>query len=393
MGVLKEEVGEGVLLGDISRRLDLLEQSNANIIRMLAEIRTERGNRSARLYSECQCNTQVSILQEVCDARLRVIEEQQAALSAFGLKRKGRSLMSWWNHHAKPKLGRLQHHQPFPLHTWALPPKLARNDATCRPRISIVTPSFGQAPFIARTIESVLSQDYPQLEYFIQDGGSSDGTVEILERYSERLAGWASVPDSGQSHAINLGFARTSGEIMAWLNSDDLLLPGTLAYVGDYFAHNPGVDVVYGHRILIDEQDMEIGRWILPPHSDDVLSWADFIPQETLFWRRAIWDKAGGRVDESFRFAMDWDLLLRFRDAGARMVRLPFFLGAFRIHDAQKTSAAINSIGIGEMDRLRERHLGRRVSRDEIRRALVPYMLSHLAHDVILRVRRRMGFS
>jgi glycosyltransferase involved in cell wall biosynthesis len=221
----------------------------------------------------------------------------------------------------------------------------------------------------------------------VQDGGSHDGTVEILQRYADRLASWESRPDQGQSQAINLGFARTSGEIMAWLNSDDILLPGTLAYIARYFSRHPEVDVVYGHRIMIDEQDRQIGRWMMPPHDDQVLSWADYIPQETLFWRRRIWDKVGGQVDESFRFAMDWDLIVRFRAAGARFARLPRFMGAFRIHTAQKTSAEISSTGVQEMTRLRERILGRVPPDAEVWSAVQPYLRRHVVTDLLWRIR------
>jgi glycosyltransferase involved in cell wall biosynthesis len=259
------------------------------------------------------------------------------------------------------------------------------------PQISIVTPSYKQAGFIERTMKSVLDQNYPNLEYFVQDGGSQDGTGEILCSYSDRLTGWESRPDNGQSQAINLGFAKTSGEIMAWLNSDDILFPGSLAYVASYFNRHPEVDVVYGHRILIDEDDKQIGRWMLPRHEDEVLSWADYIPQETMFWRRRIWDKAGGEIDESFRFAMDWDLLIRFREAGARFARLPRFLGGFRIHMQQKTSAEISGIGIQEMTRIRERTLGRVPSDSEIYFKVVPYMRKHVATDLWWRIRNKLG--
>ena len=118
---------------------------------------------------------------------------------------------------------------------------------------------------------SMFDQSYPNLEYYVQDGGSSDGTIEIIKRYADRLTGWDSRPDNGQSQAINLGFAKTSGEIMAWLNSDDILLPGALSCVAEYFRLHPEVDVIYGYRVLIDEDDQEIGRWILPAHDDEVL--------------------------------------------------------------------------------------------------------------------------
>jgi hypothetical protein len=288
-----------------------------------------------------------------------------------------------------PRLGVLHQHPAAPLCV----PRMAVPPPTPAPRISIVTPSFQQGVFIERTLRSVLEQDYPNLEYFVQDGGSKDGTVAILERYAARMSGYDSSLDQGQSQAINRAFVRTTGEIMAWLNSDDVLFPGALAYVADYFARHPEVDVIYGHRVLIDEEDREIGRWILPPHEDYILSWADFVPQETLFWRRSLWARVGGSIDESFRFAMDWDLLLRFRDAGARFARVPQFLGGFRVHAAQKTTAGISEIGFAEMDRLRERALGRIPTHFEIRKAMARYMLRHTATDLGWRIRKSLGMQ
>jgi glycosyltransferase involved in cell wall biosynthesis len=253
------------------------------------------------------------------------------------------------------------------------------------PLISIVTPSFNQAHFLERTIQSVLNQDYPALEYIIRDGGSTDETLAVLDRYRDRLAHCASQKDNGQAHALNLGFARAAGEIMAYLNSDDLLLPGALAYIAAYFAQHPEVDVVYGHRVVIDENDNEIGRWVLPPHDDKILRWADYIPQETLFWRRRIWERSGGALDESFRFALDWDLLLRFQGAGAKMVCLPRFLGAFRVHPAQKTSTQLEDVGAEEMARLRQRCLGRPVSWAEIGRGIGPYLAKSVIYHGLYR--------
>ena len=200
--------------------------------------------------------------------------------------------------------------------------------------------------------------------------------------------GWKSIKDNGQSQAINLGFANTTGEIMAWLNSDDLLLPGSLALVVDYFNKHPDVDVVYGNRLLINEDDMEIGRWIMPGHDNAVLSWVDYVPQETMFWRRRVWDKVGGGIDESFRFAMDWDLLVRFREAGAKFAHLPHFIGAFRIHQQQKTSASISEIGYQEMDRIRERVLKKVPTRKEIQKNIFPFMFKHILVDIFYRVKQ-----
>jgi GT2 family glycosyltransferase len=288
----------------------------------------------------------------------------------------------------KPRLGNLHQHPPHELYLSACSDEISVLVVT--PKISIVTPSFNQGDFIERTIASVLDQEYPNLEFRVQDGGSSDCTLEVLKRYADSFFERESRPDNGQSHAINLGFSKTSGEIMGWLNSDDILLPGTLAYVARYFNLHPEVDVVYGHRIILDENDQQIGRWMMPSHDDEVLSWADFIPQETMFWRRSIWDKVGGRVDESFQFAMDWDLLVRFRAAGAHIVRLPRFLGGFRVHPHQKTSAEIADSGIQEMNRIRRRILGRVPSKREIQRALFPYLLRHIATDWGWRIQNRL---
>ena len=130
------------------------------------------------------------------------------------------------------------------------------------PVISIVTPSFNQGAFLKDTIDSVTGQAYPRLQYVVQDGGSKDDTVEVLGHASDRLTYWESRPDGGQANAVNLGMRRVTGDILAWLNSDDLLLPGSLAYVASYFGQHPEIDVVYGNRILIDSQGRDIGRWI-----------------------------------------------------------------------------------------------------------------------------------
>ena len=278
---------------------------------------------------------------------------------------------------ASPRLGRLRIHVPrVPrLHRDSLRPV----HLTHHPLFSITTPSFQQGRFIERTLRSVIFSGYPHLQYAVMDGGSKDETVAILEQYSPHLTHWQSARDEGQTMAINAGFAHVpSGEIMAYLNSDDLLLPNALHRVADAFNRHPDVDVVYGHRLLIDEYDREIGRWILPPHDPDILRWADFIPQETLFWRRSLWERVGGKLDERFHFAMDWELLLRFQAANARFLRLPHLLGAFRVHDRQKSTMSINESGYVEMQRLRAETHGRPISQHEVDAAIAPYLSRHL---------------
>ena len=282
-----------------------------------------------------------------------------------------------------PRLGHLRHYPPRQLEI----PDWYRAELALptAPRLSIVTPALNSCQFIERTIRSVLDQEYAPLEYVVKDGGSSDGTLAVLDRYRPSLTAVDVGSDTGQANAINRGFDRTTGEIMAYLNSDDILLPGALRYVAAYFVTHPDVDVVYGHRILIDEHDREIGRWVLPPHEDAILSWADYVPQETLFWRRRIWERVGGHLDDSFNFAMDWDLLLRFRESGARFARLQRFLGAFRVHDDQKTSSHLLDIGVREMERLRERTHGRSITTPEVRRRVRKYLLRHIVYQKLYR--------
>lgn len=260
------------------------------------------------------------------------------------------------------------------------------------PRFSIVTPSFNQARWLEETISSVVTQEHVACDYIVQDGGSRDQSVAIIQRHSARIASWESRPDAGQSDAIARAFARTAGQpgdVMAWINSDDFYLPGALAYVARYFARHPEVDVVYGHRIVVDSDSREINRWFLPPHDDDILRLNDFVPQETLFWRRRIWDRAGG-IDPSFQFAMDWDLLLRFQAAGARIVRLPAFLACFRVHSEQKSSAQIRDIGQREIDALRRRTFGRPVSPQELLHH--PRLLAYLRRSARTQLLWKLGW-
>lgn len=312
----------------------------------------------------------------LAEARLRIIEAQAGVVDPHRRRWLWRLIL--------PQLGVFYQYPPRRLY---IPEyyTLARPLAS-PPTISIVTPTFNQGQFLELTIKSVLEQNYPKLEYIIQDGKSSDQTIEILDRYRKRLSHCESSSDNGQANAINLGFRHASGEIMAYLNSDDLLLPGALHYIARYFVEHPKVDVLYGHRVIIDERDEEIGRWVLPAHDSKVISWADYVPQESLFWRRRIWEKVGARVDESLRFAIDWDLLLRFRDAGGQFVVLPRFLGAFRFHSHQKTSTQMASLGVEEMNRLRERCHGRTVSLKEIRRHVIPYFIRHLIYHKLYRL-------
>jgi glycosyltransferase involved in cell wall biosynthesis len=252
------------------------------------------------------------------------------------------------------------------------------------PVIAVVTPSFNQAEFIERTLKSVLDEAYPKLEYVVMDGGSTDGSQDIIARYADRLHHWQSGRDGGHSAAIADGFTKTRGEIMAWLNSDDVWAPGTLAFVGDYFARHPEVQAIYGHRVLIDAADRDVGRWTLPRHDVEFTKWADYIPQETLFWRRGCYEKAGG-MDLSFRFSMDWDLILRLQKASPNMVRVPWVLGGFRVHAAQKSQTQIHTVAVEENTLLRKRELDTSFTEARLEERVILYQARAVLCNWLLR--------
>jgi len=254
----------------------------------------------------------------------------------------------------------LRQHAPRPVRWDRIPARTLSTSAL--PQIAVVTPSYNQAAFLPLTVDSVLSQRYASLHYGIQDGASTDDSPAIIARYAGQLAFGESVHDRGQADAVGRGLNRLASrlgpeDLMAWLNSDDLYAPGTLLRVGEYFARHPEVDALYGHRIVIDQRGDEIGRWVLPPHDPGALNWVDYVPQETLFWRKRAWDRIGG-MDPSFQFALDWDFLARLGAHGMKIVRLPYFLACFRVHEAQKTSQQIHSTGADEMTRIRARYHG-----------------------------------
>ena len=304
--------------------------------------------------------------------RLKIYNAPESALArpSRGVKLPAPAIPAWAdlfhrlflrNHWMKH--GKKDQYPPRPLRGETFPkPRLGDGEL---PRIAIVTPSFMQGNYIEATIRSIVDQGYPNLAYAVHDGGSTDSTLEVISRYASRLTLWASQPDSGQARAIVSGFEKINGQVMAWVNSDDMLVPGALRYVGEYFATHPEVDAVYGHRIIVNERGQEIARWVLPPHQPAITPYIDPVPQETLFWRQSLWEKVGG-LDPSFRFALDWDLVLRFQKAGANIVRLPYFLGIFRVHSQQKLSARAESIGAEEIGALRQRETGGPVTLEEL---------------------------
>ncbi len=210
--------------------------------------------------------------------------------------------------------------------------------APTTPRVSIVTPSFNQAAYLEATIRSVLSQDYPRLEYLIMDGGSTDGSVDIIRRHAPRLAYWESRRDAGQAAAINAGFARASGDILGWLNSDDTYEPGAIRAAVEALAAHPEADALYGDCAFVDPAGSLLtvfrGR---PFDLAEYVATEGFIHQPTVFLRRRVLDRVG-MLDASLHFCMDHDYWLRMAGR-CRWLYLPESLARFRVHAGAKTQA------------------------------------------------------
>ena len=204
------------------------------------------------------------------------------------------------------------------------------------PLVSIVTPSFNQASYIEETIRSVLDQDYPAIEYIIVDGGSTDGSAEIIRQYADRLAWWVSEPDKGQTDAINKGFAHARGELLAWLNSDDTYQPHAIAEAVAFLQSHPAAGMVYGDANLIDQQGRVIGKFPARQTGYKKLRRGFVhIPQQAAFFRADLWRQVGP-LDPSFYFAMDYDLWVRLARL-APLVYHPRLWANFRLHHTGKS--------------------------------------------------------
>ncbi|MDA8110380.1 MAG: glycosyltransferase family 2 protein [Betaproteobacteria bacterium] len=217
-----------------------------------------------------------------------------------------------------------------------VPIRGVRRGAPRWPRISIVTCSYQQARYLEQAMRSVLEQDYPALEYVVIDGGSRDGSREVIRRHAGALAYWVSEPDRGQTDALRKGFRRASGAICGWLCSDDLLLPGALRAVAAFFRARPDVAAAYGDALWIDDS----GRFLRPKREMGfsrfvLLHDHNYVPQPSMFWRRELYEAVGG-LDPAFDLAMDADLWERFSRHG-RIAHIPRYLSCMRFYPEQKT--------------------------------------------------------
>jgi len=207
------------------------------------------------------------------------------------------------------------------------------------PKISIVTPSYNQAKYLEETILSIINQNYPNLEYIIIDGGSTDNSVEIIKKYEKHLAYWISEKDKGQSDAINKGFRIATGEIICWLNSDDILIEGALDKVVKCFKDNKELDLVNGNLLLIDENSKILSNhFILKQKNWYAKNGIYYVSQPSMFWKRKIFDTIG-LLREDFHASMDTEFLIRIFKNRFNIGHIEKILAGFRMHGTSKSSA------------------------------------------------------
>lgn len=257
-----------------------------------------------------------------------------------------------------------------------------------KPLVSIVTPSFNQARFLEETIRSILEQDYPNLEYLIADGGSTDGSLEIIQRYEKQLSWWVSEKDQGQTDAINKGFAHARGEILAWLNSDDTYEPQAISEAVDTLQANPETGMVYGDANLVDEKGLIIGKF--PARQTDYPKLKRgyvHIPQQSAFFRASLWRQIGP-LDPSFYFAMDYDLWVRLA-RHSELLYVPRTWSNFRLHEAGKSVIADDRCW-PEMVRVHYRDGGSRLSLLTFKARIRPLLYAWLPLRLRLRLRRML---
>jgi glycosyltransferase involved in cell wall biosynthesis len=242
------------------------------------------------------------------------------------------------------------------------------SEMSSEPLVTIVTPSFNQGRFLEATICSVLEQDYPHIEYLVMDGASTDESLSILHKYADRLTYWESQPDHGQAHAVNKGLSRARGQLLGWLNSDDLLASGAVSRAVQVFQSQPEIDVLYGCLARIDEHGRSVPTPILPKDRLEFglpyLIGECIVNQPGAFWRRRIMNQVG-LLDESLMYSLDYEYWIRMALAGAKFKRIDPIVAYFRLSPGSKTvgqTAAQAEEQLGTLEKvLSDPHLGQKL--------------------------------
>lgn len=265
------------------------------------------------------------------------------------------------------------------------------NSSSNLPKVSIITPSFNQGQFLEASIRSVLEQDYPNLEYIIVDGGSKDESVEIIKKYQDRLAWWVSEKDKGHADALNKGFSHATGEILAWLNSDDIYFPNAVSEAVAILTSRPEVGMVYGDADLIDDSGKTVGQFGSKQTSyKQMLRGSVHIPQATTFFRTNLWHQVGP-LDLTLFFSFDYDLWVKLAKV-SQILYVPKRWAKFRIHGAGKTIVNDDRC-YPDMLRVLEREGGSWLSWLRLRMITRKLLYSWLPWEFRLRLRKALTFK
>jgi glycosyltransferase involved in cell wall biosynthesis len=257
-------------------------------------------------------------------------------------------------------------------------------------KFSVVTPSFNQSIFVGRTLASVAAQTGVAWDHRVIDGGSADDTVEVLRAARPPVA-WTSAPDRGQAHAVNQGIAEARGDVIAWINSDDVYYPGAFERAAAVFAADPAIDVVYGMADHIDVQDRTLDAYPTRAWNAEALERECFVCQPAAFVRRSAFDRFGA-LDESLRYCMDYELWLRFARGGARFAYLREKLAGSRMHATNKTLGERVAVH-AEISAMLRRHLGHVPWRWRVNEGFARAEASHPHEDYLRRRLRVLRFA
>lgn len=234
-------------------------------------------------------------------------------------------------------------------------------------KITVITPSYNQAQYLEQTILSVIGQEYPNLEYIIMDGGSTDNSVDIIKKHEHHLTYWQSQKDNGQGAAINAGFAMATGDILCWLNSDDMFMPGALLKIAKLFSNINKPTILFGNCLHFNEHNSRTrGSDVVKSHKELKLELCDYIIQPSTFWNRSAWEQTG-KINELFHYTFDWEWFIRAKKLGVTFSPINDYLSLYRIHEAHKSGSG------GDKRNLELAEIYRMYSGEKLKKAFIRF--------------------